>query len=75
MLCTVSDEGVYTVNCGLYILDKRNAVMQFVIDTGASITCCRAKELGIIHMSFGTRFTDAVVLSVSKRYKRTVYNR
>lgn len=47
MLCTVSDEGVYTVNCGLYILDKRNAVMQFVIDTGASITCCRAKELGI----------------------------
>lgn len=47
MLCTVSDEGIYTVNCGLYILDKRNAVMQFVIDTGASITCCRAKELGI----------------------------
>ncbi len=47
MLCTVSDEGVYTVNCELYILNKRNAVMQFVIDTGASITCCRAKELGI----------------------------
>ena len=47
ILCTVSDEGVYTVNCGLYILDIRNAVMQFVIDTGASITCCRAKEIGI----------------------------
>lgn len=47
MLCTVSDEGVYAVNCEMCILDKRNAVMQFVIDTGASITCCRAKELGI----------------------------
>ena len=46
MLCTVSDEGVFTVNGELYILDKRNAVMQFIIDTGASITCCRAKELG-----------------------------
>lgn len=47
MLCTVSDEGVYAVNCGLYILNKRNAVMRFVIDTWAGITCCRAKELGI----------------------------
>ena len=33
MLCTVSDEGVFTVNGELYILDKRNAVMQFIIDT------------------------------------------
>ena len=47
MLYTVSDDGSFIANCELYILDKRNAVMQFVIDTGASITCCRAKELGI----------------------------
>ena len=26
-------------------MNQRNAVMQFIIDTGASITCCRAKEL------------------------------
>ena len=37
----------WCVNGELYILDKRNAVMQFIIDTGASITCCRAKELGV----------------------------
>ncbi|MDE5824701.1 MAG: retroviral-like aspartic protease family protein [Lachnospiraceae bacterium] len=42
----MSDDGIFTANCELYILDKRNAVMQFIIDTGASITCCRAKELG-----------------------------
>ena len=47
MLYTVSDDSIFTANCELYILDKRNAVMQFIIDTGASITCCRAKELGI----------------------------
>lgn len=47
MLYTVSDDGIYTANCELYILDKRNAAMQFIIDTGASITCCRAKELGV----------------------------
>lgn len=47
MLFTVSDDGIYTVNCELCILEKRSAVMQFIIDTGASITCCRAKELGI----------------------------
>ena len=47
MLFTVSDDGIFTANCELYILDKRNAAMQFIIDTGASITCCRAKELGI----------------------------
>ncbi len=46
MLFTVSDDGIFTANCELYILDKRNAAMQFIIDTGASITCCRAKELG-----------------------------
>lgn len=46
MLYTVSDDGIFTVNCELYILEKRNAAMQFIIDTGASITCCRAKELG-----------------------------
>jgi len=46
MLFTVSDDGIFTANCELYILDKRNAVMLFIIDTGASITCCRAKELG-----------------------------
>lgn len=47
MLFTVSDDGVFTANCELYILDKRNAVMNFVIDTGASITCCGANELGV----------------------------
>lgn len=47
MLYTVSDDGIFTANCELYILDKRNAAMQFIIDTGASITCCRAKELGV----------------------------
>ncbi|MDE6053983.1 MAG: retroviral-like aspartic protease family protein [Lachnospiraceae bacterium] len=47
MLYTVSDEGIFTANCEMYILDKRSAVMQFIIDTGASITCCRAKELGV----------------------------
>ncbi len=47
MLFTVLDDGIFTANCELSILDKRNAAMQFVIDTGASITCCRAKELGI----------------------------
>lgn len=29
MLCTVSDEGVYTVNCELYILEKRNAELYY----------------------------------------------
>lgn len=47
MLFTVSDDGIFTANCELFVLDKRNAAMQFIIDTGASITCCRAKELGI----------------------------
>lgn len=47
MLYTVSDDGSFIANCELYILDKRNAVMQFAIDTGACITCCRAKELGV----------------------------
>lgn len=47
MLFTVSDEGIFRANCELFIIDKRNAVMQFIIDTGASITCCRAKELGV----------------------------
>ena len=47
MLFTVSDDGIFTANCELYIFDKRNAAMQFIIDTGASITCCRAKELGV----------------------------
>lgn len=47
MLFTVSDDGIFTVNCELFILEKRNTIMQFIIDTGASITCCRAKELGI----------------------------
>ena len=47
MLFTVSDDGIFTANCELYIFDKRNAAMQFIIDTGATITCCRAKELGV----------------------------
>lgn len=47
MLFTVLEDGIFNANCELSILDKRNAAMQFVIDTGASITCCRAKELGI----------------------------
>jgi hypothetical protein len=46
MLCTVSDEGVYTVNCELYILGKRNAVMQFVIDTGGKYNMLQSKGAG-----------------------------
>lgn len=68
MLYTVSDDGSFIANCELYILDKRNAVMQFVIDTGASITCCRAKELGInlseedfIENGSNTRYLNGVL--------------
>lgn len=62
MLFTVSDDGIYTVNCESFILEKRNAVMQFIIDTGASITCCRAKELGI------SSEKDFIINKVSVRY-------
>lgn len=68
MLYTVSDDGIFTVNCELHILDKRNAVMQFIIDTGASITCCRAKELGVnlseedfIENKSNTRYLNGVL--------------
>ncbi len=37
MLYTVSDDRIFTVNRELYILEKRNAAMQFIIDTGAGI--------------------------------------
>ena len=73
MLYTVSDDGIFTVNCELYILEKRNAVMQFIIDTGASITCCRAKELGanlredeFITNQAAVRYLNGVTKNIAK---------
>lgn len=66
---TESDDGIYTANCELYILDKRNAAMQFIIDTGASITCCRAKELGV-----NLSEDDFIVNKSNTRYLNGVLN-
>lgn len=81
MLCIVSDEGVFTVNSELYILDKRNAVMQFIIDTGASITCCRAKELGanlredeFITSQAAVRYLNGVLKEDRKEYSKDRYS-
>lgn len=80
MLFTVSDDGIYTVNCELCILEKRNAVMQFIIDTGASITCCRAKELGInseedfITNKVSVRHLNGVLKEANKEYSKDSYS-
>ena len=81
MLYTVSDDGIFTVNCGLYILEKRNAAMQFIIDTGASITCCRAKELGVnleeedfIANKASVRYLNGVLKDGNKEYSRDRYS-
>lgn len=80
MLFTVSDDGIYTVNCELSILEKRNAVMQFIIDTGASITCCRAKELGInsekdfIINKVAVRYLNGVLKEENKEYSKDSYS-
>lgn len=80
MLFTVSDDGIYTVNCELFILEKRNAVMQFIIDTGASITCCRAKELGInseedfITNKVSVRYLNGVLKEENKEYSKDSYS-
>lgn len=80
MLFTVSDDGIYTVNCELCILEKRNAVMQFIIDTGASITCCRAKELGInseedfITNKVSVRHLNGVLKEENKEYSKDSYS-
>lgn len=80
MLFTVSDDGIYTVNCELFILEKRNAVMQFIIDTGASITCCRAKELGInsekdfIINKAAVRYLNGVLKEENKEYSKDSYS-
>lgn len=81
MLYTVSDDGTFTVNCELYILEKRNAVMQFIIDTGASITCCRAKELGLnlseedfISNKTAVRYLNGVLKEENKEYNKDRYS-
>jgi len=80
MLFTVSDDGIYTVNCELFILEKRNAVMQFIIDTGASITCCRAKELGIssekdfITNKVSVRYLNGILKEGNKEYSKDSYS-
>ena len=81
MLYTVSDDGIFTVNCELYILEKRNAVMQFIIDTGASITCCRAKELGanlredeFITNQAAVRYLNGVLKEDHKEYRKDRYS-
>lgn len=77
MLYTVSDDGIFTVNCELYILEKRNAAMQFIIDTGASITCCRAKELGLnlneeefVSNKTAIRYLNGVLKEENKEYDK-----
>lgn len=81
MLYTVSDDGIFTVNCELYILEKRNAAMQFIIDTGASITCCRAKELGanlredeFITNQAAVRYLNGVLKEDHKKYSQDRYS-
>lgn len=81
MLFTVSDDGIFTVNCELFILEKRNAVMQFIIDTGAGITCCRAKELGInlkeqefIANGLRIKYLNGVLKEENKEYSKDLYS-
>lgn len=81
MLFTVSDDGIFTVNCELYILEKRNAVMQFIIDTGASITCCRARELGtnlsecdFIANGSNVRYLNGVLREENQECSRDMYS-
>ena len=81
MLFTVSDDGIFTVNCELYVLEKRNAAMQFIIDTGAAITCCRAKELGInlreeefIANKAVIRYLNGVLKETDKEYGKDIYS-
>lgn len=81
MLFTVSDNGIFTVNCELYILEKRNAVMQFIIDTGAAITCCRAKELGInlkeeefIASRAAVKYLNGVLKETGNKYGKDIYS-
>lgn len=81
MLYTVSDDGIFTVNCELYILEKRNAAMQFIIDTGVSITCCRAKELGanlredeFITSQAAVRYLNGVLKEDRKEYSKDRYS-
>lgn len=81
MLFTVSDDGIFTVNCELYVLEKRNAAMQFIIDTGAAITCCRAKELGInlreekfIANKAVIRYLNGVSKETDKEYGKDIYS-
>lgn len=80
VLFTVSDDGIYTVNCELFIFEKRNAVMQFIIDIGSSITCCRAKELGInseedfITNKVSVRYLNGVLKEENKEYSKDSYS-
>ena len=81
MLFTVSDNGIFTVNCELYILEKRNAVMQFIIDTGAAITCCRTKELGInlkeeefIASRAAVKYLNGVLKETGNEYGKDIYS-
>ena len=80
MLFTVSDNGTFAANCELFILDKRNATMQFIIDTGASITCCRAKELGtnlkeqdLITNKSNIKYLNGVLKEEGKEYREDTY--
>ena len=81
MLFTVSDDGIFTVNCEMYVLEKRNAVMQFIIDTGASITCCRAKELGtnlnehdFIANESNVKYLNGVLKEENREYSKDIYS-
>lgn len=81
MLYTVSDDGIFTVNCELFVLEKRSAAMQFIIDTGASITCCRAKELGanlkeeeFIANKVSVRYLNGVLKEGDNEYGKDRYS-
>lgn len=58
-----------------------NAVMQFIIDTGAAITCCRAKELGInlkeeefIASRAAVKYLNGVLKETGNEYGKDIYS-